>query len=82
MLLGDDEDRVSISTVLENSASAAAGIKSGDRITAIDNHTINNLTDLRLAMWDKQPGDTINVDTVREHLLFPDKNLSYELTLQ
>ncbi len=59
-----------------------SGIKTGDRITAIDNHTINNVTDLRLALWDKQPGDTINVDTVRKHLLLPDKNLSYELTLQ
>ena len=37
---------------------------------------------LRLVMWDKQPGDTINVDTVRKHLLLQDKKLSYELTLQ
>ncbi len=82
VLLGDDKGQVSITAVLENGASAAAGIKSGDLITAIDNHTINNVTDLRLAMWDKQPGDTINVDTMRKHLLLPDKNLSYELTLQ
>jgi len=82
VLLGDDNGQVSISAVLENGASAAAGIKTGDRITAIDNHTIDNVTDLRLAMWDKQPGDTINVDTVRKHLLLPDKNLSYEITLQ
>lgn len=82
VLLGDDKDQVSITAVLENGASAAAGIKSGDRITAIDNHTINSVTDLRLALWDKQPGDTINVDTVRKHLLLPNENLSYELTLQ
>lgn len=82
VLLGDDKDQVSITAVLENGAGAAAGIKSGDRITAIDNHTINSLTDLRLALWDKQPGDTINVDTVRKHLLLPNENLSYELTLQ
>ena len=82
VLLGDDKGQVSITAVLENGASAAAGIKSGDRITAIDNHTINNVTDLRRVMWDKQPGDTINVDTVRKHLLLQDKKLSYELTLQ
>ena len=82
VLLGDDKDQVSITAVLEHGASAAAGIKSGDRITAIDNHAINNITELRLALWDKQPGDTINVDTVRKHLLLPDKNLSYALTLQ
>jgi len=82
VLLGDDKDQVNITAVFENGASAAVGIKTGDHITAIDNHTINNVTDLRLALWDKQPGDTINVDTVRKHLLLPDKNLSYELTLQ
>jgi len=82
VLLGDDKDQVNITAVFENGASAAVGIKTGDHITAIDNHTINNVTDLRLALWDKQPGDTINVDTVRKHLILPDKNLSYELTLQ
>ena len=46
----------------------AVGLKAGDRITAIDNNTINNTTDLRLALWDKQPGDTISIDIVRKRL--------------
>ena len=82
VLLGEDKDQVSITTVLENGASAAAGIKTGDRITAINNNAINSITELRLALWDKLPGDTITMDTVREHLLMPDEDLSYELTLQ
>ena len=52
------------------------------RITAINNNAINSITELRLALWDKLPGDTITMDTVREHLLMPDENLSYQLTLQ
>ena len=82
VLLAEDKDHVSITTVLENSVSATAGIKSGDLITAINNNAINSITDLRLALWDKQPGDTITLDTLRKHLLLRDENLSYELTLQ
>ena len=80
-LLEDDKDQVTISTCFEDSACKEAGMKPGDRIASIDNNTINSLTDLRLALWDKQPGDTITMDTVRKRLLLPDKNLSYELTL-
>ena len=61
---------------------ATAGIKAGDRITAIDNNAINNITDLRLALWDKQPGDTISIVIVRKRLLLFEKNLGYTLTLK
>jgi uncharacterized iron-regulated protein len=81
-LLKNDKDQVTISTCFEDSACKAVGIKAGDRITAIDNKAINNTADLQMALWDKRPGDTINIDTVRKRLLLPDKTLSYELTLQ
>jgi uncharacterized iron-regulated protein len=82
VLLKDDKDQVTITHCATNGACAAVGIKAGDRITAIDNNTINNNTDLRLALWDKQPGDTISIDIVRKRLLMPRKNLSYTLTLK
>jgi uncharacterized iron-regulated protein len=82
VLLDYDKDQVTIATCFEDGACAAAGIKAGERITAIDDNAINDITDLRLALWDKQPGDTISIDTVRKRLLLPDKVLSYELTLQ
>jgi uncharacterized iron-regulated protein len=81
-LLDDDKDQVTISTCFEDSACKEAGMKAGDRITAIDSNPINDTADLRLALWDKQRGDTINIDTVRKRLFLKDKTLSYELTLQ
>ena len=81
VVLEDENGETTISVVFKNGACAEAGVKTGEHITAIDNKTINSLTDLRLALWDKQPGDTINMDTVRKHLLMPDKKLSYKLTL-
>ena len=81
-LLENDNDQVTISTCFEDSACMEAGMKAGDRITAIDSTPINSTADLRLVLWDKQRGDTINIDTLRKRLLLPDKPLSYELTLQ
>jgi S1-C subfamily serine protease len=81
VVLKDDNGATTISVIFKNGACAEAGVKAGEQITAIDNKTINSLTDLRLALRDKQPGDIINMHTVRKRLLMPDKKLSYELTL-
>jgi uncharacterized iron-regulated protein len=81
-LLKDDKDQVTIASCFEQSACKQAGMKPGDRITAIDSNPINSTADLSLLMWDKQRGDTINIDTVRKRLFLPDKIMSYELTLQ
>jgi len=82
VLLGNGEEQVTITACAKDGACATVGLKAGDRISAIDNSTINNTTDLRLALWDKQPGDTISIDIVRKRLLLDDKHLSYQLTLQ
>lgn len=81
-LLEDDDKHVTISACSADGACASAGIKAGDRITAINGNSINTLADLRLAMWDKQPGDVISIDITRNRLLLPDRKLNYELTLK
>jgi len=82
VLLGNGDEQVTIAACARDGACATVGLKAGDRISAIDSNTISNTTDLRLALWDKQPGDTISIDIVRKRLLLHDKHLSYELTLQ
>lgn len=82
VLLGNGKDQVTITACAEDGACAAAGMKAGDRITAINGSAINNIVDLRLALWDKQPGDAISIETMRKRLLLQDKHLSHELTLQ
>ncbi|MEN8206798.1 MAG: ChaN family lipoprotein [Pseudomonadota bacterium] len=81
VVLKDDKGQTIIAVVFKNGACAEVDIKAGERITAIDNNAINSITDLRMALWDKLPGDTIHMDTTRKRLLMPDKNLSYEITL-
>ena len=81
VVLKDENGETTISVIFSNGACADAGVQAGEHITSIDNKSINSLTDLRLALWDKQPGDTIRLDTLRKRLLLPDSKQSYEITL-
>jgi len=81
-LLEDGDQELIITSCLQDSACADVGVKDGDRITTVDKIDINSIADLRLALWDKQPGDRISIAIARKRLLLPDKTLNYELTLK
>ena len=80
--LEETDEAVVVETCFEDSPCADAGIKRGDRITSIDDAAINNLTELRLAMWHRQPGDTIRVGILRPRLLLKDKVMAHDITLK
>ncbi|GMQ89574.1 MAG: hypothetical protein BMS9Abin09_1076 [Gammaproteobacteria bacterium] len=79
----EEEDGVlKVTECLDNSACAIAGITAGDQILSIDGEAIDSLADLRLALWDKQPGDTISVDMLRKRWFSAGKTMTYEMTLK
>ncbi len=63
--------------VLPGSAAEKAGILDADHILSINDQPIETLSDLRLALLDKKPGDRINVGTQRAG-----ESLAFVLTLQ
>jgi uncharacterized iron-regulated protein len=71
-----------VETCLPDSPCARAGLKRGDRLLAIDGERIADMADLRLAMWDKLPGDTVTLRVSRSRWLFPSKELSYRIELR
>jgi uncharacterized iron-regulated protein len=81
-LLDTDGETVSVESCFADSPCAAAGIRPGDRITRIDEATISSLADLRLALWHRQPGETIRIGILRPRLLLEDKAMTHEITLQ
>ncbi len=81
-LLEETEDAVSVESCFADSPCDAAGIRRGDRITRIDDADISRLADLRLALWNRQPGETIRIDILRPRLLLKDKTMTREITLQ
>jgi uncharacterized iron-regulated protein len=56
---------VSVKTVSKDGAAAQAGLRPGDRIIAIDNQAIHTLTDFRLALLEKKPGQRVRVRVKR-----------------
>jgi S1-C subfamily serine protease len=57
-------------------------LRPGDRITSIDGQPVANLADLRVAMWDKSPGDAITLEVIRKRWLSGARQLTRELALQ
>lgn len=81
-LLDDHDDQLRVLSCQPDSACAAAGLKPGDRLLSIDDQGIAGLADLRLAMWDKSPGDRVSLEVSRKRWIFPARVLSFDIELQ
>jgi S1-C subfamily serine protease len=77
----DLQDGVSAREVLPDSAAEHAGMQNDDRILSIAGQPIQSLTDIRLALLDKLPGDAIGV-TVQRHSDSGTERLTLQLTLR
>lgn len=82
ILLGEaDESGMGVSEVMSGSPAEKAGMRAGDRITALDGHLVHGLVDLRLALIDRKPGETMAVTVQREGVLRGARMLELEVTL-
>lgn len=61
VLLQSDENGVSVVGFGESSAAESAGIEKGNRILMLDEDSIRTLTDIKLSMMNKRPGDKVSV---------------------
>ncbi len=59
----------SVSGFDDTSGAAKAGVKSGDRVLAIDGNAINTYADVRIALLDKTAGETVEVEVERKRFL-------------
>ena len=82
--LDEDESKgvVMVISCAPDSPCAQAGMKKGDQILSIDGEAVTNMADLRVIMWDRQPGDEISLTIQRKHWFAQDEELSFQITLQ
>ncbi|MFQ5461067.1 MAG: M20/M25/M40 family metallo-hydrolase [Phycisphaerae bacterium] len=66
-----------IGAVVPGGAAGKAGMKAGDRITAVDGKPVSGQADYRKAVADKHPGDVVSIVFLRK-----DREMSVDVTLQ
>jgi len=81
VVLANTDDGVRARAFSPGSAAAAAGIKRGDRILALDGVPVAENADIKVALWDKRPGDTVAVEVRRRRWLRADATLAFEIEL-
>jgi uncharacterized iron-regulated protein len=81
-LLDEQGDRLSVAFCKSDSPCQAAGLKPGDRLVSIDGQAITSMAELKLAIWDKHPGDRVTLGISRKRWIFPRKALTVDVELQ
>ena len=66
ILMEDSERGVRVAEVVPDSGAAAAGMRKDDLLTAIDGQVVNATGDVRVALFERMPGDTLVVTVRRE----------------
>ncbi len=64
--LNPGEDGLKVASCSSGSACEEIGLQEGDRLLAIDGVALAGMADLRVLMWDKEPGDTVTLTVQRE----------------
>jgi len=70
-----------VEACMPDSPCTRAGLQQGDRFLSIDGEPIGDMTDLRLAMWDKLPGDTVTLEISRKRWFSAPQQLSFSIEL-
>ena len=71
-----------VEACMPDSPCTRAGLQQGDRFLSIDGEPIEDMTDLRLAMWDKLPGDTVTLEVSRKRWFSAPQRRSYRIELR
>ena len=81
--ISDDAEttRVRVIKVSPHGKAGESGIKGNDIILAVDDQGIEDITDLKIHLLDKHPGDKVVMKVRREQFLFGDKELELSVEL-
>jgi uncharacterized iron-regulated protein len=82
VMLSSTDKGLEITGVQPGSAAAAAKIKKGDIITSVDGFDVQDISDIKIALFDHKAGDTIEVKVLRKRFLAKRKEKALEITLK
>lgn len=75
------KDQIRIVGISPHGDGTKAGLKKQDIILSVDGTPIHDVADLKIALLDKEVGETVTLRILRERDLLPDENLDISLKL-
>ncbi len=81
VFLQEEEGRIKAEDFLHGSIALKAGLKKGDAFISIDDWKIESIEDVKIAIFDKKQGETVNVKILRKRFLFGETVLEFQITL-
>ncbi len=81
VFLREDDGRMKIQDFGPKSIALEAGLKEGDTIISVDDWKIESIDDMKIALFDKKQGETINVKVLRKKFFFGERVLEFFITL-
>jgi uncharacterized iron-regulated protein len=81
VILRKKDDRVVIEDFSHDSAAANAGMKVGDALVLVDDSKIETAEDVRIALFDKKPYESVHIKVKRKRFLFGEQDLEFNVPL-
>lgn len=82
VMLGPAEQGMKVNDFAENSAGEQAGIQKNDRIIQLNERKINQFGDIRLELWNRKPGEKVQVSVMRDAPGQPSQRYELEIELR
>jgi len=73
--------RVAIASFPDESAALKAGLKEGDIITSVNGWRIEAVSDIKIALLDREAGQTVSVKAVRKNFFLGSRELEFRVEL-
>jgi len=81
VILRKKGDRVIIEDFASDSPAMEAGMRKGDALVMVDNSKIGTADDVRIALFDKKPYESVRVKIMRKRFLLGEKELEFNVPL-
>ncbi len=81
VFLGVADEGVLVAGIVPDSAAAKAGLKKGDVIQQLNGSAVKRPSDIKIELFEKKPGENIQLTVLRKRLLLNDQELDFAFDL-
>lgn len=81
VMINDKSGRVVVEDLVADGAALKAGMEKGDVITTVNGWKVKDIADIKIALLDVKPDQTVKVTALRKRFLFGEKEVEFDLSL-